>query len=546
MPEKTQVLNANEEIKTSTPTKQGRQSSKNKHSRSPYKTQEGKQPLIQAKQRPVNKSHPRPRTIDPFEMKSNPALEGYHQKADVNYELSADSSEPVQRQTSELAQKTAQGSTQFQQIATDMGEQHGVDTSVLKATHNSSFPATVNAEATIQGNKIDFAPDKDTEHNIKHEVGHFIDNTKNGTPQGNQVVNGQKVDTTRENVVDQMANQPIQKKNSNPDKNYSSDTVQTKGPIQQVEDSNQVDKELTGIITQLENLAINAKSTEGKVTGLEDLNAKMGQLKRIANDPDKNVRLQLLSMLKSKIPGGKVSEIGKNGASQTTQAPVQTQSITQRQTAPIQRLGGLAIGAIVTGVVLLAGGIAYYLRNRSKDLTNEGYKLHLANRTFETEALQVWGYIKSKGLQARYEGRTIHLIKTPGKEDKVCHHWAFGGLQNNFNQNIQEIRMETLGDVMWDYEMETPNGLTNLGPTTNTDIRIYDDGDHSARKHNGEWFHKFNQYTCIFAVEGMNDNLSYNQRTDINIPVLNPSGLGSASHFTYEAIEVEPEQQHLI
>ncbi len=104
------------------------------------------------------------------------------------------------------------GNARFQQIAAAMGEQHGVDTSPLQATHNSSFPEQVNAEATIQGNKIDFAPGKDTEHHMKHEVGHYIDNAKNGVPKGDQEVNGQKVDTTREQVVDKMANEPLQRK----------------------------------------------------------------------------------------------------------------------------------------------------------------------------------------------------------------------------------------------------------------------------------------------------------------------------------------------
>lgn len=109
---------------------------------------------------------------------------------------------PIQR-------KTSKGSSRFQQIAMAMGDQHGVDTSGLVATHNSSFPATLNAEATIQGNRIHFAPGRDTDYNMRHEVAHAIDNTLHGTPGGDQVVNGQKVDTTREKVVDRMAKEPI-------------------------------------------------------------------------------------------------------------------------------------------------------------------------------------------------------------------------------------------------------------------------------------------------------------------------------------------------
>ncbi|WP_299315835.1 hypothetical protein [uncultured Aquimarina sp.] len=109
-----------------------------------------------------------------------------------------DSEKPIQ-------QKRAKGSSKFKEIAASMGQQYGVDTSSLKATHNSSFPAKLNAEATIQGSQIHFAPGMDTDFHIKHEVAHAIDNTISGIPKGNKIVNGQNIDTTREDVVDKMA-----------------------------------------------------------------------------------------------------------------------------------------------------------------------------------------------------------------------------------------------------------------------------------------------------------------------------------------------------
>ena len=120
-----------------------------------------------------------------------------------------------------LQQKKAKGTTRFQQIASAMGKQYGVDTSGLHATHSSSFPAKLHAEATIQGNKIHFAPGRDTDYNIRHEVAHAIDNTLNGTPKGDRSVNGFKVDVSRENTVDQMA-----KTTTNSEKN---DSLQNQG-----------------------------------------------------------------------------------------------------------------------------------------------------------------------------------------------------------------------------------------------------------------------------------------------------------------------------
>ena len=178
-------------------------------------TKKGQKGPIQAKQRPVNKSEPEPRTIDPWRVNPHPELATYQQQMAASY-ASHQVAAPLQRQTDRgtSPKQTPQGSSRFQKIAMAMGEQHGVDTSPLKATHNSSFPETVQAEATIQGHQIDFAPNKDTEHNMKHEVAHYIDNVKHGTPQGDQVVNGQKVDTTREQVVDQMAGEALQGKES--------------------------------------------------------------------------------------------------------------------------------------------------------------------------------------------------------------------------------------------------------------------------------------------------------------------------------------------
>ncbi|OJJ19070.1 hypothetical protein BKI52_19825 [marine bacterium AO1-C] len=142
--------------------------------KNPVQSKAGKKPPIQAKQRPIQRL-----------AKSKP-IPGKHS--------------PIQR-------KSKAG-----QIAQQMGEQHGVDTSGLEFRHNSAFPASVGAEATIQGNKIDFAPGKDSVQNIKHEVGHAIDNAKNGTPKGDKVVNGQMVDTTREAAADKMMNAPLQRK----------------------------------------------------------------------------------------------------------------------------------------------------------------------------------------------------------------------------------------------------------------------------------------------------------------------------------------------
>ena len=210
-----QINAASEQVNQGNTHQNNTQISRKTSQKSPYTTREGKLGPIQAKQRPVNKSQPESRTIDPFKVVPNAALEAHHQNMEASYAQAI----PIQRQQEKNNKIQPQGSAKFKEIATAMGEQHGVDTSLLKATHNSSFPATVNAAATIQGNKIDFAPGQDSEPTMKHEVAHYIDNAKNGVPSGDKVVNGQKVDTTREQVVDRMAEGTLQRKDDVVEKN---------------------------------------------------------------------------------------------------------------------------------------------------------------------------------------------------------------------------------------------------------------------------------------------------------------------------------------
>ncbi len=154
--------------------------------------------------------------------------------------------------------KRPKGSSRFQKIASSMGKNYGVDTSMLSATHNSSFPSRLNAEATIQGNKIHFAPGMDTDYNIKHEVSHAIDNAINGIPKGDKVINGQRVDTTREKIVDKMAKEPLtqlkEKEFINPNIRLNQ-SLGTLIPIQRVKETPDISKKYKDLmemtVTQL-------------------------------------------------------------------------------------------------------------------------------------------------------------------------------------------------------------------------------------------------------------------------------------------------------
>lgn len=141
----------------------------------PVQRMQGKKAVHQAKQRPVQRMQ---------DYQTHPAK---HQ--------------PVQR-----------NKPQANDLKTQMGNQHGVDLSEVKEHQNSKFPGSVGAVATIQGKEIHYAPGQFTPQNRKHELGHAIDNTLNGTPKGDKVVNGHAIDTTREKAADKIADTPLQRK----------------------------------------------------------------------------------------------------------------------------------------------------------------------------------------------------------------------------------------------------------------------------------------------------------------------------------------------
>ncbi|HAS42005.1 MAG TPA: hypothetical protein DCS93_16100 [Microscillaceae bacterium] len=139
---------------------------------------------------------------------------------------------PIQRNT-----KTTQNTVQRNQtddLKTTMGNQYGVDLSGYTEHKDSSFPGTVGALATIQGKDIHYAPGQFTLQNRKHEFGHAIDNTLNGTPKGDMTIQGQNIDTTREAAADKIMNTPLQRKTKDSQNEMAQPTFSTGGAIQRI------------------------------------------------------------------------------------------------------------------------------------------------------------------------------------------------------------------------------------------------------------------------------------------------------------------------
>jgi len=148
----------------------------------------GQKPAIQAKQKTIQaKQKPIQAKQKPIQAKQTP-VQRNGQKGTVQ-----------------------RNSPQGDDLKDRMSAKYKVDLSEYKEHPNSSFPGTVGADATIQGKDIHYGPGKFTEQNRKHEFGHAIDNTKNGTPKGDTVINGQSIDTTREKAAEKIENTPLPK-----------------------------------------------------------------------------------------------------------------------------------------------------------------------------------------------------------------------------------------------------------------------------------------------------------------------------------------------
>ena len=180
----------------------------------------------------------------------------------------------------------------------------------------------------------------------------------------------------------------------------------------------------------------------------------------------------------------------------------------------------------------------------------DGWKLTVNDDAFEMDSEKVFGYLKAKGLLDNFAGKKILMIKAAGKADAVCHHWSFGGLNPDFSLNIAEIHQALGGkqkfkseenpdelpdefrETVYDWSGINPDGLKPDGEIAY--LRIYGGNEHSSRQVDGHYFHKFNDFECVFAVEGEDIGDAYGSMEEITVKAYPASGLGEPSYFVYE------------
>ena len=190
------------------------QRKQNPSQKSPYLSHAGKKGPIQAKQRPVNKSNPEPRTIDPFEVKSNPAVAAYQQQmashyggglgneaspvqlkgstslqantrpANINDDpklekeadvMGAKAMQLGQTSTTEPVQKKEATPNQTglpDHLKTGIENLSGQSMDDVKVHYNSEKPAQLQAHAYAQGTDIHIGPGQ--EKHLPHEAWHVV------------------------------------------------------------------------------------------------------------------------------------------------------------------------------------------------------------------------------------------------------------------------------------------------------------------------------------------------------------------------------------
>jgi hypothetical protein len=119
----------------------------------------------------------------------------------------------------------------------------------------------------------------------------------------------------------------------------------------------------------------------------------------------------------------------------------------------------------------------------------------------------VLNYLGSARVQAFLgNGQTVHIRPLPaGEREKVCHHYAFGGLSGNDDQFTYaaldgRFHFDDLANNA-DIDASVIPGVGNGGPYV---VRSYG-WAHSSREEDGRVWHKFNGVPSLFAIPDFPD-----------------------------------------
>jgi len=126
------------------------------------------------------------------------------------------------------------------------------------------------------------------------------------------------------------------------------------------------------------------------------------------------------------------------------------------------------------------------------------------------------------GVYNRAKGKRVYIWKIGADyTDKICHHYAFGGLRGDYKEFDITKLAQTL-DAFYDYQgqiipafadhdgetLDVGGKIADVGGQTAFPVRMLDDMAHSTRLEDGRWWHKFNGLPFLVSVEG-DDNLGY-------------------------------------
>lgn len=182
---------------------------------------------------------------------------------------------------------------------------------------------------------------------------------------------------------------------------------------------------------------------------------------------------------------------------------------------------GLAIAATVVGAIAIPRIIEYCTgKKEAPGLPAE-------------EVLALMNYVSKKSYWA--PGKRVYIRKIASSlKDKICHHYAFGGLKGT---DESDFRVDNLAaklgapEVEGEYGFPMPHIASLEGQVVDVpakiagvpdegqfNVRVYDDIMHSARFENGRWWHRLSDLPvpCLISVEG-NENLNYSVTAALTI-----------------------------
>lgn len=318
---------------------------------------------ISIAQRILMQRNSQPAENEPYNFLKNPAqrvedeelLQG---KFDTAQRVDIEEGEPIQGKfksdssTTQLKENTAPAENKTgmpDNLKSGIESLSGMDMSDVRVHRNSDKPAQLNAHAYAQGNDIHLGSGQ--EQHLPHEAWHVVQQ-RQGRVRPTMQLAGTHVndDVSLEREADVMGGRAVAQLKV---------STKRQGELAQLskdEETGVMDNpgaELHRLVALLE-LLLDSAIAQG-AEGLDEFQNKQKRIKEIASGSDRGLQTEAVITLQKELTNAGVPLDCMSEVAESSKTPIQKKDAKP----PVQRLTGLEIGAIVAGVVVGIGILAY-------------------------------------------------------------------------------------------------------------------------------------------------------------------------------------------